>query len=265
MNQLRFSARMSRQLTTLVVLTTASTVLLLWSSGIVGGQGPSSPLPNQLTPAEKAEGWRLLFNGETLEGWRGFHREDIPGGWMVEAGTLRKTPGRGTPENPGGDLISIDQFENFELALEWKISRAGNSGIKYLVSESLPPTGRGAISFEYQVLDDDHHPDAKMGIAGNRTTGALYDLIAPSADKVLRPVGAFNETRIIVRGNLIEHWLNGRRVVSFDRSSAEYRSKVAASKFKTTRGFGEAVRGHVLLQDHQDEVWYRSIRIRELQ
>jgi hypothetical protein len=183
---------------------------------------------------------------------------------MVEAGALKKAAGRGTPENPGGDLITIDQFANFEFVLEWKISRAGNSGIKYLVSESLPPTGRGAISFEYQVLDDENHPDAKMGIAGNRTSGALYDLIAPAAEKVLRPVGEFNETRIVVRGNLIEHWLNGRRVVAFDRSSEDYRGKLATSKFKTTKGFGEATRGHLLLQDHGDEVWYRNIRIREL-
>ena len=258
MNKPSSLADQPRTLPTLLLLTTA----LLWSATTTAtGQ---SPAPNQLTAAQKAEGWRLLFNGSTLEGWRGFHRQDIPGGWMVESGTLKKAAGRGTPENPGGDLITIDQFANFEFVLEWKISKAGNSGIKYLVSESLPPTGRGAISFEYQVLDDEHHPDAKMGIAGNRTSGALYDLIAPAADKALRPVGEFNETRIIVRGNLIEHWLNGRRVVSFDRASEDYRGKLATSKFKTTKGFGEATRGHLLLQDHGDEVWYRNIRLREL-
>ncbi len=117
------------------------TTALLWSAATTAtGQ---SPAPNQLTAAQKAEGWRLLFNGSTLEGWRGFHRQDVPGGWMVESGTLKKMAGRGTPENPGGDLITIDQFANFEFILEWKISKGGNSGIKYLVSESLPPRDAG--------------------------------------------------------------------------------------------------------------------------
>ncbi|MFZ4984810.1 MAG: 3-keto-disaccharide hydrolase [Blastocatellia bacterium] len=248
-------------------------LLLLLSplmAGVVKGQSkqPATPV-NTLSKAEKAAGWRLLFDGTSLTGWRGFHSDQnagnpIPGGWKVESGTLHKQAGRGTAEQPGGDLITVDQFGNFELSIEWQISKAGNSGIKYLVSESLPPTGRGAISFEYQVLDDDNHPDAKMGIAGNRTSGALYDLIAPAAAKRLRPVGQFNQTRIIVNGDKIEHWLNGVKVVEFDRTSESYRQHVAQSKFKSTRGFGEARQGHILLQDHGDAVWYRNIKIREL-
>lgn len=220
--------------------------------------------PNTLTKSERAAGWRLLFDGKTLASWRGFHSQEVPGGWGVENGAIKKTQGRGTPDKPGGDLITVDQFGNFEFSIEWKLSKGGNSGIKYLVSESLPPTGRGAISFEYQVLDDDNHPDAKMGIAGNRTAAALYDLIAPAAGKKIRPVGEFNQTRIVVRGNKIEHWLNGEKALEFDRSSEAYRQHLAESKFKDTKGFGEATRGHILLQDHGDEVWYRNIKIREL-
>jgi len=243
-------------------------LLLILTVTIVSGQDKSS---NKLSKSEKAAGWRLLFDGTTLSGWRGFHSDQyagnngpIPGGWMVSDGALHKAAGRGTAEHPGGALITVDQFGNFELSIEWKISKGGNSGIKYLVSESLPPTGRGAVSFEYQVLDDDNHPDAKMGIAGNRTSGALYDLIAPAAAKRLRPVGEFNQTRIIVRGDRIEHWLNGVKVVEFDRTSEDYRQHLAQSKFKSTKGFGEARQGHLLLQDHGDAVWYRNIKIREL-
>lgn len=240
-------------------------LFLILAVTTVSGQETS---PNKLSKSEKAAGWRLLFDGTTLSGWRGFHSDQtpenpIPGGWMVKDGSLHKAAGRGTAEHPGGDLITVDQFAKFELSIEWKISNGGNSGIKYLVSESLPPTGRGAISFEYQVLDDDNHPDAKMGIAGNRTSGALYDLIAPAARK-LRPIGEFNQTRIIVRGDRIEHWLNGVRVVAYDRTSDDYRQHLAQSKFKSTKGFGEARQGHLLLQDHGDAVWYRNIKIREL-
>jgi hypothetical protein len=244
-------------------------LFLTVAMAVITRTGAQTGTSNTLTRAEKSAGWRLLFDGTTLTGWRGFHSDQTPGnpipaGWMAEGGALRKTAGRGTPERPGGDLITVDQFGSFELAIEWKISKGGNSGIKYLVSESLPPTGRGAISFEYQVLDDENHPDAKMGIAGNRTSGALYDLIPPGSAKKVRPVGEFNQTRIIVRGDKIEHWLNGAKVVEFDRSSEEYRKHLAESKFKTTKGFGEARRGHILLQDHGDEVWYRNIKIREL-
>jgi hypothetical protein len=249
-------------------------LFLTVAMAVITGAGGQTIAPNTLSRAEKSAGWRLLFDGATLTGWRGFHSDQtpagqipsgqIPSGWMAEGGLLRKAPGRGTPERPSGDLITIDQFGSFELAIEWKISKGGNSGIKYLVSESLPPTGRGAISFEYQVLDDENHPDAKMGIAGNRTSGALYDLIPPGSVKKVRPVGEFNQTRIVVRGDKIEHWLNGAKVVEFDRSSEEYRKHLAESKFKTTKGFGEARQGHILLQDHGDEVWYRNIKIREL-
>lgn len=219
---------------------------------------------NKLTAKEKADGWRLLFDGKTFNGWRGFHKKNMALGWAIEDGCIKKVPGKGELGEAGGDIITVDQFENYEFQLEWKLSSGGNSGIKYLVSESLPPTGKSGVSFEMQVLDDINHPDAKLGIQGNRTSGSLYDLIPPSKNKVLKPVGEFNSIRIVVRGNLIEHWLNGIKVLEFDRSSDDYKKHLAESKFKNTKGFGEAKRGHILLQDHGDAVWYRNIKIREL-
>lgn len=222
------------------------------------------PLVNQLSSAEKSTGWRLLFDGKTLDGWRGFHSDKIPSGWVVEDGCIKKVAAKGELGRAGGDLITADQFDNFEFSIEWKLSQGANSGIKYLVSESLPPTGKSGVSFEYQVLDDANHPDAKAGIAGNRTAGSLYDLIPATGNKKMKPIGEFNQTRIIVRGNHIEHWLNGVKVVEFQRGSEALKRHIAESKFKDTKGFGEIAKGHLLLQDHGDTVWYRNIKIREI-
>jgi hypothetical protein len=219
---------------------------------------------NQLTGAEKAAGWRLLFDGNTFNGWRGFHKDKVPAGWAIEDGCIKKLQAEGQLGQAGGDMITVDQFDNFEFSIEWKLSKGANSGVKYLVSESLPPTGRSGVAFEYQVLDDDNHPDAKAGIAGNRTAGSLYDLIPASKDKKTKPIGEFNHSRIVVRGNHIEHHLNGVKVLEFERGSEAFKERIAQSKFKTTKGFGEISKGHILLQDHGDAVWYRNIKIREL-
>jgi hypothetical protein len=231
---------------------------------IIAASAQNKTPVNQLTKAEKAAGWRSLFDGETLNGWRGFHSDKIPAGWAIEDGCIKKVPAEGELGQAGGDLITVDQFDNFEFSVEWKLSKRGNSGIKYLVSESLPPTGRSGISFEYQVLDDEAHPDARQGIAGNRTAGSLYDLIPASKDKKLNPPGEFNQTRIVVKGNHIEHWLNGVKVLEFERGGEKLKQHIAASKFKDTKGFGEIAKGHILLQDHGDAVWYRNIKVREL-
>jgi hypothetical protein len=216
---------------------------------------------NKLSKAEEDAGWRLLFDGKSFNGWRGFHNDKVPAGWAIEDGCIKKVPGQGELGQAGGDLITVDQFDDFEFSIEWKLAKGSNSGVKYLVSESLTPTGKSGVSFEYQVLDDDNHPDAKAGIEGNRTAGSLYDLIPASKTKKLNPIGEFNHTRIVVKGNHIEHWLNGMKVVEFERGGEELKRHIAESKFKNTKGFGETAKGHILLQDHGDAVWYRNIKI----
>ena len=227
---------------------------------------PAATTANMLTEAEKAEGWRLLFDGQTLNGWRGFHQQTVPAAWRVEDHTLAKIPMGKNAEGKvieGPDLITTDQYGDFELQLEWKISPGGNSGIKYLVSEDLSKEGGHAVSFEMQVIDDDNHPDATKGINGNRAAGALYDLL-PATHKTLRPVGEYNQVRLIKKGPHIEHWLNGVKVLEFDQGSPELKAAIAQSKFKDKPGFGEAQKGYILLQDHGDAVWYRNLKIREL-
>jgi len=238
--------------------------LLIAATIIIAASAQNKAPVNQLTKAEKAAGWRSLFDGESLNGWRGFHSDKLPAGWTTEDGCIKKAQAEGELGQAGGDLITVDQFDNFEFSVEWKLPKGGNSGIKYLVSESLPPTGKSGISFEYQVLDDENHPDAKAGIAGNRTAGSLYDLIPASKAKKLNPIGEFNRTRIIVRGNHIQHWLNDVKVVEFERGGEKLKQHIAESKFKNTKGFGETAKGHILLQDHGDAVCYRNIKIRTL-
>jgi hypothetical protein len=150
-----------------IIATLSLTVVTLIIAAAAQPQTPA----NQLTNEENAAGWRLLFDGKTFNGWRGFHSDKTPEGWTIEDGCIKKIPAHGELGQAGGDLITTDQFSSFELSLEWKLSKGGNNGIKYLVSENLPPTGKSGVSFEYQVLDDENHPDAKEGIAGNRTAG----------------------------------------------------------------------------------------------
>lgn len=219
---------------------------------------PAQQQPNTLTAAEAAEGWTLLFDGRTTTGWRGFKSPSFPStGWVVEDGTLRHVKGQG-----GGDIITTEQYDNFDFQLEWKISPAGNSGIKYLIDENLTP-GRSGLGFEMQVLDDERHPDAKAGKGGNRIAGALYDLIAPT-NRVLHPVGQWNHARIVSRNGRVEHWMNGSKIVEFEIGSPAMKTLIAGSKYNVNPGFGEVRRGHILLQDHADDAWFRNIRIRRL-
>jgi hypothetical protein len=223
-----------------------------------------APAPNALSSAEQQEGWRLLWDGKTPAGWRGLFAEGFPAqGWAIQDGTLSVLSKAESPAR-GGDIVTVDRYSNFELRLEFRLTPGANSGIKYFVDMDLARAQKGAIACEFQILDDAKHPDAKLGSPGTRTVGALYDVLAPAADKPVKPVGEWNEARIVARGSKVEHWLNGAKVVEYDRSTPEFRAGVEKSKFKKFPEWGTWKSGHILLQDHGDHVSYRNIRIREL-
>jgi Domain of Unknown Function (DUF1080) len=228
-----------------------------------GASATAAAEPNTLTAEEKAAGWQLLFDGKTTTGWHGYQKTTFPEkGWKVENGTLAHE--KNEEGFRAGDILTDEEFDNFEVVLDFKVTPRGNSGLKYLVDENLAPTSKNAIGFEFQILDDDLHPDSNKGKDGNRKCGGLYDLIAPPKDKALNPVGQWNTARVIVDGNHIEHWLNGKQTVSYERGSPAFKALVAESKFKDTKGFGENSKGRLLLQDHNDHIEFRNIKIRRL-
>jgi hypothetical protein len=224
--------------------------------------------PNQLTPAEKAAGWRLLFDGKTLKGWKGLGYDSVPTAhWMVDGGAIRKIPSGKVPLQPdgqplhGGDLMTVGDYTDFELSFEWKVAPGANSGVKYNVSEPYSlkyQPGHAALGFEYQIEDDSLGDDITLG---THRAAALYALIAANDRKRLKPVGQWNTARIVFRGNHGEHWLNGEKVVAFDLHTPQLDSLVALSKYHVYPGFADKRSGHIILQDHNDEAWYRSIKI----
>jgi hypothetical protein len=216
----------------------------------------ADPTPNQLTPAEQQAGWRLLFDGQTTAGWRGFKKKDFPKDrWVVKDGALAHIPTGAGDSQGGGDIVTEDRFSDFDLRFEWRVAAGANSGLKYFVTEER----EGPIAHEYQVLDDALHPDAKVGT--HRQAGAFYDVLPPLTGKQLRPVGEWNESRVLVQGNRVEHWLNGAKVVQYELASPELKAAIAKSKFKDVEGFGTKFPGHILLQDHGDEVAFRNIKV----
>ena len=227
--------------------------------------------PNTLTPAERAAGWRLLFDGKTLKGWRGLGYDSVPTAhWRVVNGTIEKIPSGkvpkiadGQPAN-GGDLMTIDTFRDFELSFQWKVAPGANSGVKYNVSEEFSlahASNHAALGFEYQVLDDSLSDDNKIP---SHLAGSLYDLIPPNGAKYLARVGEWNTSRIVFQGRHGEHWLNGAKIVEFDLGTPRLDSLLAKSKYRTIPGFADRRTGHIILQDHNDETYYRDIKIREL-
>jgi len=236
-------------------------VLALACSGRTSA-GNTGQAPNTLTAPERAAGWKLLFDGRAMDGWRGAYMDKLPErGWEVRDGILSVQESGGGEAAFGGDIVTLDEYGDFELSVDFRLTPGANSGIKYFVIEEQPRTPGSAKGLEYQLLDDVGHPDAKLGLRGNRTCASLYDLI-PATNKPPVPIGEWNHARILVRGKHVEHWLNGVEVLEFERGGPEFLAHKAESKFKDIPGFGEYPRGHILLQDHGNRVSFRNIKIR---
>jgi len=206
---------------------------------------------NTLSEAERSAGWRLLFDGQTTAGWRNYGKQTISDGWVVQDGALTRT-------GAGGDIITSDQFGNFELTIDWKIAPRGNSGVFYRASEEKDAIYWNAV--EMQVLDDARHPDGQSRVT---SAGAAYDLYPAPAGHV-KPAGEWNTARLIVNGNHVEHWLNGVKLLEYEFGSRDWASKIAGSKFKPHAKFGKNAQGHIGLQDHGDVVAFRNIKVRVL-
>ena len=221
---------------------------------------------NTLSDAEKKAGWKLLFDGKSAKGWKGAYKPNFPEkGWRIQDGELQVLSSGGAESTNGGDIVTLEKYAAFDLSFDFKLSKGANSGVKYFVTLKENNPG-SAIGLEYQLLDDDVHPDSKMGRDGNRTLASLYDLIkAEKQSRFVRKPEQWNTARIVVYpNNLVQHYLNGVKVLEYQRGSSAYKELVALSKYKVWENFGEAPEGHILLQDHGDAVSFRSIKIKEL-
>jgi hypothetical protein len=222
---------------------------ILLASQLVSPILAAEPAPNTLTPEEKAAGWRLLFDGKTTTGWRGFKKATFPtNGWAVADGWLNKLAGQ-----TGGDVITLEQFSDFELSWEWRIPAKANNGVKYMILEE-----RGAIGHEYQMLDD------RKPFARKQKTAAFYDVLPTTVKVTTKLDPEVNQSRVLVKGNHVEHWLNGDKVLEYELGSPAVLEAVAKSKFRNVKDFGCKVKGHILLTDHHDGASFRNVKIREL-
>jgi hypothetical protein len=231
-------------------------LLCLLACGLAPDHGISAPAstPNQITAEEAAGHWQLLFDGKTTTGWRSFKQKSFPAkGWIAEDGWLHCLG------KNGGDIITDKDFDDFELTWDWKIAPEGNSGLKYFITEQRD----SPIGHEYQMIDDEKNPDAKLANHA-RVTAAFYDVLKPERLVPVKGPGEINSSKILVQGNHVEHWINSVKVLEYSCGSQALREAVQRSKFKKVPNFGDKIRGHLLLQDHHSEVWFRNIKIREL-
>lgn len=237
----------TRFLALTVLFLTSAVVLTLTPVGAAPGGGTEH---NTLTAEEKAQGWKLLFDGRKIEGWRSYASDTFPGkGWVIEDGTLHKQGGV-----RGGDIMTVDTYEDFEFAWEWKLEGKGNNGVKYFIIQDREAT----VGHEYQMLADD------KGKNPYDTTGAFYLVAQPNENRKQNPPGEWNRSRIVVKGDHVEHWLNGEKILEYECGSPAIMERVPETKFKKWPGFGEKVKGHILLTDHNDPCWFRNIKLRVL-
>ena len=219
---------------------------------------------NTLNEQEQREGWKLLWDGKTTDGWRGAKIATFPQkGWVIDKGVLKVKPSDGRESANGGDIVTTRKYRNFVLKVDFKITEGANSGVKYFVDPDMNKGEGSAIGCEFQILDDLRHPDAKLGVNGNRKLGALYDLIPVSDDKPFN-IKEWNTATIIVKDNHVEHWLNGVKLLEYERNNQEWNALVAYSKYKNWPDFGNRKEGNILLQDHGNELWFKNIKIKEL-
>jgi hypothetical protein len=217
------------------------------------------PAPNTLTEEEKKAGFKLLFDGKTTEGWRGYKMKQMPPGWKVIDGVLTRVTGGAGGKGAGGgdDIITVDEYDNFELKLQWRLGKGVNSGILYRVIEDAVTSWH--VAPEMQVLDNVGFGDPNK----KHHAGALYDLYTPTKDTSRAP-GNWNDVKLIANGNHVEHWLNGEKVVEYEINSDDWKNRVANSKFKNMPKFAKATKGYICLQDHSGRVEYRSIKLRPI-
>ena len=222
-------------------------------------------IPNDLSAAEREQGWKLLWDGKTSAGWRSATATTFPEkGWEMKDGVLTVHESGGNEAANGGDIVTTEQYSDFELLVDFRYTPGANSGIKYFVQPNLNKAGGSAIGTEFQILDDERHPDAKLGRDGNRTLGSLYDLIPAPKDKPKTKPGEWHTARIVVKNKHAEHWLDGKKLLEYERASDDFRKLVAESKYKGWAGFADWPKGHILLQDHGNTVSFRSIKLRQL-